>query len=176
MKKWIDLAFKLGFSKAYPLNCTKFIVHPETREICTTNRCNMYGKCWTCPPACGSLEYCAKILSQYHFGLLVELVQPLDDPFDIEGMMAAGKLHQEKFIALVDKLREIWPRLLPLSANTCTRCETCTYPISPCRFPKTAFSPIEAFGLIVSEIYEANEIPYIYQEKNITLIGCCLLA
>lgn len=175
MQKWLNLALEFGFSRAFPLDCTTFTIHPEIRELCTINRCGMYGKCWTCPPACGSLKNCAQILSQYHSGLLVELVYPLDDPFDIEGMMDAGKLHQERFLAFVRKLRETWPNLLPLSANTCTFCKECTYPAAPCRFPETAFSPIEAFGLIVSEICETNKIPCLYEDKTIALIGCCLL-
>ena len=175
MQKWLNLALELGFSKAYLLDCTTFVVYPEIRELCAINRCGMYGKCWTCPPACGSLNDCAQILSKYHFGLLVELVYSLENPFDIEGMMEAGKLHQKQFVLLVDKLRKTWPNLLPFSANTCTLCKECTYPTEPCRFPKTAFFPIEAFGLIVNQIYETNKIPYFYKDKTITLIGCCLL-
>lgn len=175
MEKWIDRAIAFGFTKACVLNCDTLDFRSEVRDMCESNLCGKYGRYWVCPPACGSLEDCAKRASEYQKGLIVEFIGTTDDPFDIEGMLAIGERHRRLFSAFALELREVWPAVLPLSAGSCTFCESCTYPNAPCRFPHLAAPSMEAFGLLVSDVCAANHIPYYHGEGSITYIGCYLL-
>ena len=62
-----------------------------------------------------------------------------------------------------------------LGAGACTICKECTYPDEPCRFPDKMISSMEAYGIVVSDICSANNIPYYYGPNTLTYVGCVLM-
>ena len=54
-----------GFSHIAPLKCSTIELLPEVRQMCEANTCGMYGKRWSCPPGCGTLEDCRAKIQQY---------------------------------------------------------------------------------------------------------------
>ena len=172
----IDQALKFGFSHAGELDCSTLAFLPEVREMCASGKCGKYDRCWTCPPACGTVEECAQRAGRYRLGLIVQTTGQLSDSFDYDGMMSLKKRHQDTFLKFVQYLQESFPNLLALGAGGCAVCESCTYPDSPCRHPSKAVSSMEAYGLLVSELCKKNGIPYYYGQGSMTFIGCYLLA
>lgn len=171
----IKLAGEAGFEHCCRLNTTALRCLPEVREMCAADKCGAYGKSWVCPPACGSLEHCARRIASYSGGVLVQTVGALEDDFDTDGIAAAQRLHKRRFEALVRQIRQLSTDCLPLSAGSCTRCEVCTYPDRPCRFPDKRLSSMEAYGLLVSEVCKASGLPYYRGEKTITFTSCILI-
>ena len=87
-----------------------------------------------------------------------------------------------KFIYLMDAyedlekdLRKFYPNMLPMGAGCCTKCKTCTYPEAPCRFPDQAFSSMEAYGMLVMQVCQANHLDYYYGPGKIAYASCYLL-
>lgn len=169
------LALKAGFDTAGALDCATIELHPEVRAACETNRCGRYGANWSCPPGCGTLEECAARIRNYTKGVLVQTVGILEDEFDGEAMVAAADLHAQSFLRLANKLRADFPDMLPMGTGSCSICETCTYPDAPCRSPKGATAPMEAYGMIVSDICKKNNLSYYNGKGTITYTGCFLL-
>ena len=97
------------------------------------------------------------------------------DAFDGEGMMETEARHKEYFVEFEKKLREIYPDMLAIGAGCCTKCKVCTYPDAPCRFPKQAFSSMEAYGMLVTQVCQANELQYYYGDCTIAYTSCYLL-
>ena len=62
----------IGFFKVEELNIDKIKLLPEVRQMCSTDKCHMYGRNWSCPPACGTLEECAADISGYKKGIIVQ--------------------------------------------------------------------------------------------------------
>mgnify|MGYP003295702385 CR=1 FL=1 len=56
---WRLFALKTGFSAAYSLDIFTLIPREDVRAVCAADKCGAYGKNWTCPPYCGTLEECA---------------------------------------------------------------------------------------------------------------------
>ncbi len=164
-----------GFSHVAYLDCTTLHPRPEVRDMCAANTCHAYGKYWSCPPGCGTLEECAQRLSGYAHGILVQTVGELEDELDGEAMMEAERLHREHFCTLEHLLRAEYPNMLALGSGGCGRCEACTYPDAPCRFPKEIFSSMEANGLVVSDVCQANHLSYYYGPCTIAYTSCFLL-
>ena len=52
-------ALQCGFTHAEELDLKALVFMPEVREMCRADRCRAYGKNWSCPPACGSIEEAA---------------------------------------------------------------------------------------------------------------------
>lgn len=171
----IDLAKAIGFSHVGEVAISKLKFLPEVRDMCKSNRCQAYNKSWVCPPQCGTLEEIAQKAQQYHRGVLVQTTGQMEDDFDLDTMMEAEQLQKEHFFALVDKLRDCFPSLLPMAAGTCTLCKTCSYPDAPCRFPDKAFTSMEAYGLMVSDVCKQSGLGYYYGPKTITYTSCILL-
>lgn len=175
MDEIIGLSREAGFTYTAALDCGTIRLLPEVRQMCEKNTCGMYGKNWCCPPGCGSLEDCGMRLRQYSEGILVQTVGELEDPLDGEGMMEAERLHKEHFMQLETVLRTHYPRLLPIGAGTCTRCKSCTYPDAPCRFPDQSFASMEAYGMLVTQICQDNQLSYYYGPNTIAYTSCFLL-
>jgi predicted metal-binding protein len=175
MEKLIKKALEAGFDAAGALDCSTIILRPEAREACEKNSCGRYGKSWACPPGCGSLAECAFRIRRYAKGLIVQTAAKLEDEFDGEGMMAAAQRHAQSFRRLSKELRKDYPGILPLGTGSCSHCDLCSYPDSPCRDPLEAISPMEGFGMIVSDICRANAMEYYRGKGTITYTGCFLL-
>ena len=168
------LAEEAGFTHTAPLEPKTLELKPEVRQMCQANSCGMYGKRWSCPPGCGSLEECREQVSRYRHGILVQTVGELEDELDGEGMIETERQHKENFLKLNTLLRQRCGQVLALGSGCCTLCKTCTYPDSPCRFPDRQVSSMEAYGLVVLEVCKANSLPYYYGKCTISYTGCFL--
>lgn len=170
-----QLALDCGFSHVGDLDADTIEVKKEVRSACEADKCQAYGKNWVCPPACGTLDECSVKIHRYKKGLIVQSTGELEDAFDLEGMEELGERHQKVFDAFADKVREQYPNALILGDGACKRCKVCTYPDNPCRFPNRQSSAMEAYGMLVSEVCQKNQIPYYYGPGTLTLVGCILI-
>lgn len=171
----LKLAENCGFDHFGMLNVSALEFNPAVREMCSAGKCGMYGKCWTCPPGCGTLEESAEKAARYQRGVLLQTTGQLEDEFDVETMMDAEKVQKERFLAFVSALRDVYPDCLPMSSGACTMCPTCTYPDAPCRAPQLAIPSMEAYGLVVSKTCEDSGMKYYYGPATITYSGCVLV-
>lgn len=174
MDMLLSLARQAGFSHLTELDAAVLNPMPEVRNMCSADRCRSYGKSWSCPPACGSIEYAARRISQYHRGLIVQTTGELEDEFDLQAIAAIEARHKKAFLNLARQARLLFPGCLPLSSGTCSLCRKCTYPDRPCRFPGKRLSSMEAYGLLVSDVCQKSGLPYYYGPKTITFTACIL--
>jgi predicted metal-binding protein len=175
MEKLIARALEAGFDAAGEMDCSTIVLRPEVREACEKDSCRRYGKSWSCPPGCGSLDECAARVRRYATGLIVQTIGKLEDEFDGEGMMEASQRHEQSFRRLAGELRKDYPSMLPCGTGSCSNCDSCSYPDAPCRDPHGASSPMEAFGMMVKDVCQANGMEYYHGKGTITFTGCFLL-
>ena len=171
----IDTVKEIGFTDAALISPNELIPLSEVRNMCAADRCGAYGRKWSCPPYCGTLEECAGRIRARTQGVVMISVTKLEDSFDLEGMEAAGKAHQQMFLRAADELRKKFPDLLPLGAGGCTNCETCTCPDAPCRFPERLVVPMEAYGLLVSDVCNRCGLNYYNGEATVTYVSCIVV-
>ena len=109
-EKLIGIAKDHGLTHAHELNMKALIFMPEIKAMCNAERCEHYGKSWSCPPAVGSVEEIAKKVRDYSFGLLVQTVGKMDDVFDFDAMQNTARQHQKNFFSLIKGLAGDLPR------------------------------------------------------------------
>lgn len=170
----IDLALAAGFTHAAVADASIMKALPEVRDMCAVNTCHRYGACWSCPPACGTLDECRDKISHYSTALVVQVVGQLEDSWDIEGMHEIEVQQKAAFARLLPQMRERFADLLPLGTGSCTVCKTCSYPDSPCRFPEKALSSMEAYGLLVNQVCTDSGLKYNYGPNTMAYTGCFL--
>lgn len=163
-----------NFSYAAPLDVRSIQLLPEVREMCSANRCGMYGKNWSCPPAIGSLEALQEQLKQYSSGIILQTVGFLEDDFDYETIVATENLQKLNFKRLYHDIKVEYPGCLPMPTGACSICSVCTYPDQACRFPDQAYPPLEAYGIFVSKLCEHNNISYYYGPRTMAFVSAIL--
>ncbi len=173
MTDWRKRALELGFSQATPLDPQKLTPLPAVREMCRADRCHAYGKNWTCPPACGTLEACAERLHRYSRGLLLQTVGRTEKAIDTRAYRRTEERHLALLRAFWEELRQEEPGALCLGAGGCRICGSCAYP-EACRFPEKAMSSMEGYGLFVTQVCRDCGASYYYGEMTITYTGCVL--
>lgn len=169
------LAEESGFSAWTPLDVSTIELKKEVRDMCAVNSCGQYGKRWSCPPGCGTLEECAQRLRACTHGILVQTYGEIEDGFDFEAMMEIEADHKEHVTQMSEILRGAGAEVLALGAGCCTVCARCTYPDAPCRFPEKMVSSMEAYGMVVLEVCKANGLQYYYGADKMAYTSCFLL-
>ena len=174
IRELIDQLKECGFETAVPLDISTLKALDDVRAMCEVNTCGAYGKRWSCPPGCGSIDQCNEKMQQYQKGILVQTVGEIEDSLDWEGIMEVKDVHDRRFLKGTEILRKCVDDFLPLGDGACTRCEVCTYPDQPCRFPDLASASMEAFGLYVADVCKKNQVAYNYGEGKMCYTGCYL--
>lgn len=174
LDKALELARMAGFEHSAALNVSALVLRPEVRQMCAADRCERYGRSWSCPPACGTLETLTKRFSHCTEGVLVQTEAKLADSFDFEAMAKAEKLHKSRFDTLARQMKLLDKSCIPLSAGSCTRCRKCTYPTKPCRYPAKLYYSMEACGLLVADVCTASGLKYKYSDNSMVYSSCVL--
>ncbi len=171
----LALAGEIGFDHYSEVNVPALEFRTEVRDMCAADRCHNYGRNWTCPPHCGTLEEVSSRAKTYHRGLLLQSTAQMEDDFDVESMQDTEILQKKRFTALLDRLRDLFPNFLPMATGGCTLCPSCSCPDAPCRFPDRAVPSMEAYGLVVSDVCKQSGLPYYYGPQTITYTSCILI-
>lgn len=171
-----EIAKKFGFSGAELIAANDIVLSREFRDACAANRCGVYGKCYMCPPDIGDIDTLMAKVREFTHGLLLQTVSPLEDSYDFEGMVAAGKKHAHLTRELWGKLRTVLPSdSLCLSKGGCGFCKQCAKVTGePCRFPGEALSSLEAYGVSVSETVAKTRLKYINGQNTVTYFSLIL--
>ncbi len=149
------------------------------RSMCASNACGNYGKSYMCPPDIGEIDDLIREAKTYSQAVVYQTVGLLEDSYDFEGMMEAGRFHND----LAQNVRELFEKngvkkALHLGAGGCRLCDTC--PVcgkktgDPCRFPDRAMSSLEAYGINVSRLAKQCGMHYINGENTVTYFGAAL--
>lgn len=170
---WCQTAKAIGFTEAVPLDIATLQPREDVRAMCAQDKCGAYGKNWTCPPHCGSLEQCAEKIRSYSHGILLQTVGTLEKTIDTKAYRRTEVLQLDHFHALVKLMAPHFPNALFLGSGGCRLCKECAYP-DPCRFPEEACSSMEGYGLFVTQVCRDNNCAYHHGEKTVTYTACIL--
>ena len=176
MMDWNHLAEQavaLGAFKAGVIPISDVSFERSFRDMCESNACGNYGRCWMCPPNVGDIDTLMDQARSYDRVLVYQTVSPLEDSYDFEGMMAAAHRHS-LLSRQLDQLcaREASGDYLHLGAGGCHVCVTCAKVTGePCRHPDLAMASLEAYGVNVSELAAASGMKYINGQNTVTYFG-----
>lgn len=173
-----EKAISLGAYKASVIDADKIVTDRAFRDMCASNACGTYGKCYMCPPDLGDIDALMAEIANYGYALVYQTVSELEDSFDFEGMVEAKK----RTYPLAQSMREIFAdsgikRVLHLGAGGCGVCQTCAKQTGePCRFPEKAMPSLEAYGVNVSALANSAGMRYINGQNTVTYFGAVLFS
>lgn len=173
-----EKAIGLGAYKASVIDVKDISLDRTFRDMCASNMCGVYGKCYMCPPDVGDIDVLMGEVGKYDYALVYQTVTELEDSYDFEGMIAAKK----KSYPLAQSLRKEFETLniknaLHLGAGGCGVCKVCAKRTNePCRFPEKAMPSLEAYGVNVSKLAGAAGMKYINGQDTVTYFGAVLFS
>lgn len=170
-------AITCGATHAAALPVNQVALDTVFRDICESNACGNYGKCYMCPPDVGEIEPMMARVRTYTNAVLYQTIHALEDSFDYEGMVAAGSRHAAVSQALEQWLRAAYPgRYMHLSAGGCKVCDVCAKRAEqPCRYPELAMPSLESYGINVYLTAQRAGLNYINGQDTVTYFGMVLL-
>lgn len=145
---------------------------PDVRKACESNYCGRYKKSWACPPGVGAIEELREKYSVYSKAFVFTTKHDIEDSYDFEGMTDAQKVHAEIEAELKKELDSKGCDYKILGAGSCSKCEKCTYPDSPCRFPEIMTPSVEACGIDVTDLAKKGNINYRNGDNTVTYFSC----
>ena len=175
-EKLVSAALEAGAHKAVIFPAEKIVLSGVFRDICKSNQCGKYGKCWVCPPELPDADEVMATIQSYDRVLWYQTVSSIEDSFDIEGMIEAGKNH----VALSQRLRDMVADSLPenalhLSCGGCRLCPVCAKAEGrPCRMPEKAMSSLEGYCVDVYNTTKDTQLKYINGQNTVTYFGAIL--
>ena len=164
---WCKKALALGFSHAVPMNPQVLIPRQDVRDMCAADTCGAYGKNWTCPPHCGSLETCKERLQGFQRGILLQTVGRTQKRIDTKAYARTEQQHLALFQELAQQIKVRHPAALCLGSGGCRVCAKCAWPES-CRFPEKAYPSMEGYGLFVTQVCRDHGMAYHHGEYTVT--------
>ena len=173
MENWISMALETGFTYAAPLNIATLIPRQDVRDMCAADKCGAYGKNWTCPPHCGTLDHCEEKIRSYSRGILLQTVGTLEKVIDTRAYRQTEEQHLTHFHKFCEAVRKVYPEALCLGSGGCRICAKCAYP-EECPFPEKACSSMEGYGLFVTQVCRDNGLAYHYGQRTIAYTACVL--
>ena len=174
----LQAALDCGAAKAALISGEQVVCSERFRDICRGNQCGCYGKCWVCPPDIGEIEALIARVKSFPRGLLYQTIGTLEDSFDIEGMMAAGKCHAQVGCNIQNAVSNFLQKpFLHLGCGGCHLCEVCAKRTGePCRHPESALPAMEGYGIDVYNTTLATSLQYINGTNTVTYFGLVLFS
>ncbi len=167
---------KAGAFKAAPIEQESYVLDRSFRDICASNGCGTYDKCWTCPPCIGDIDELIARVNTFPHGVLYQTVGEIEDSYDFEGMMEVGEKHARLGQEIQAKVvAKIPGRTLHLSCGGCHLCPECAKRVDePCRHPDLALAPMEGYGFDVYNTAKATPLKYVNGTNTVTYFGIVL--
>ena len=167
-----------GATKAGVIDAREIKTDVRFRDMCASNACGMYGKCYMCPPDVGEIAALMASLRDYDYALVYQTVSELEDSFDFEGMVDAKNALRKLSQALRAEFpKEGISRVLHLGAGGCGVCKACAKKTGePCRYPELAMASLEAYGINVYELAKSAGMKYVNGQNTVTYFGAVLFS
>lgn len=75
-QKVVDLALSCGASNAAGIPAERIVLDAVFRDICQSNACGNYGKCYMCPPDVGDIHSMMEKVQTFHSAVLYQTIHP----------------------------------------------------------------------------------------------------
>jgi predicted metal-binding protein len=149
------------------------VFDPMFRSLCERNSCGNFGVCHMCPPLVGDIDSLILQARSFKEAVLYQTVWPIEDSFDIEGMLEGGRRNNQ----CAQFVRDALPcgGMLHLSSGGCRVCQRCAARDGlPCLYPDRAMASLEAYGIDVYKSAKNAGLPYSNGPNTVTYFGMIL--
>ena len=173
-----ETALGLDFTYAKIIDAGKLTFQPEFRQCCEDNACGNYGRNYSCPPDCGTVEEMRERTLGYEHALVLCTVSHGVDAYNEAESKLLKKDHTQRTQMLIKQLkeRELVPEKgLRILAGPCSLCPTCKIlEQQPCPMEEVRGSCLSAYCINVTALAETAGIPISWEGDQVSFFSLYL--
>ena len=170
-----ETAINCGADKAELIEASKLVSSNTFRAYCEDNVCGFYGRCWSCPPDVGEIAVLREKLKRYDRIMIYQVISPVKDYSDTEGLNAAGERFSDVSQKLQSFLKSAFCKPFLHLGGSCRLCPECAkISNEPCRYPEKLIPSLSAYGVDVLKTCEGTSLEYVNGENTVTNFGMVL--
>lgn len=147
----------------------------KNRMICRTNGCGHYNSSWTCPPNCGTAEYCIERIGSYKDSdvIMKEYDRSLfKDPENMEKVMDGFRDLCRKIMI---ECRNEGFDVIAFADGPCRFCKKCAFEVGKnCYRPEMQVPSVSGYGIDMTSYLEGAGLKFEFGKGMVTLYGIFL--
>lgn len=145
------------------------------RMLCRQNRCGNYNRSWTCPPNCGSEEYCIERVSSYRDAdVVIQTFSDVDfsDSAYVERILTEFR---ETCRKVMIGCREAGFDVMALADGPCSYCKVCAAESGKkCMHPEMQVPSVSGYGVNMTEYIAEIGEKFEFAKDRATFYGIIL--
>ncbi len=147
----------------------------SNRKACEKNLCGHYNTSWTCPPNCGSDEFCMKRFKQYSNADVIAVTYDNVDFSDKESVEKKLSDFQKLSRKIMIGCREHGFDVMTFSEGPCNYCEICAFlDGKKCRNPDMQVPSVSGNGIDMERYLSSIGESFKFEKNRMTLYGVFL--
>jgi len=147
----------------------------KNRMLCRTNQCGCYNSSWTCPPNCGTEEFCIERIGSYKES---DVIMKRYDNVDFS--------NKEMVDSMMNGFREICRDVMigcrkagfdviAFADGPCSYCKECAFVKGKkCYHPDMQVPSVSGYGINMTEYMKSIGIEFSFSKDSVTLYGVIL--
>ena len=158
-----------------PIPKVTFASVDKNRSLCRQNTCKNYNTSWTCPPNCGSPEYCINRINSYKDAdIIMKKYENMDfsDEEALEDMMNGFRSICRN--VMIGCRKEGFD-VLVFADGPCKYCKECAFLKGKnCYFPDMQVPSVSGYGIDMTSYMKEIGIEFQFAKDSVTLYGVVL--
>ena len=158
-----------------PLPKVTYATVDRNRSLCRTNKCGHYNTSWTCPPNCGSAEYCIDMINSFRDADVIMKKYENVDFSDEKGLEKIMDGFRDLCRKVMTGCRREGFEVMALADGPCKYCKECAFVKGKkCCHPEMQVPSVSGYGLDMTAYMKEIGIEFQFSKDSMTLYGIIL--
>ena len=158
-----------------PLPKVSYASIEKNRSLCRTNLCGHYNHSWTCPPNCGSAEFCLERINSYKdCDVIMKTYRNVDfsDTVAVDKMMNGFR---DTCREVMIGCRKAGFDVIAFADGPCSYCKECAFTRGEkCCHPDMQVPSVSGYGFNMTEFLKEIGENFGFSKDTVTLYGVIL--
>lgn len=147
----------------------------KNRSMCRTNLCGSFNTSWTCPPNCGTAEYCIERIGSYKDADIIMKKYTnvnFSDPEMMDSMMTGFR---DLCRGVMVGCRKEGFDVIAFADGPCSYCKECAFTKGKkCYHPDMQVPSVSGYGIDMTSYMKETGIEFSFSKDSVTLYGVLL--
>ena len=147
----------------------------KNRMLCRSNLCGNYNTSWTCPPNCGTSEYCIGRINAYKDADILMVKYDNVDFSDHDGVESIMNGFRDICRNVMTECRKEGFDVLVFADGPCSYCKECAFTKGKnCYFPDKQVPSVSGYGIDMTSYMKEIGVEFTFSKDSVTLYGVIL--
>lgn len=147
----------------------------KNRKTCATNVCKCYDTSWTCPPNCGSEQFCIDRINSYKDADIYARTFSNVDFSDKEQLDSMMNGFRQECRDIMIECRKRGYDMFALADGPCSYCKRCAVKDGkPCYHPEMQVPSVSGYGIDMKSYLAPLGEEFTFEKDSVTLYGVLL--